>query len=422
MMRTALEALAMLLVGAGSAAAQLPVASAATLDKGFDPTAVGGGFAAIAANPAGLAHEDAPGFSLALPGLSARAGAGPVTVADLADVEGTFLTSSVKEDWLGRVVAGGAQTARFGTGATALALTVGGVGVQVSNRVGGTADLSADAVELLLFGNAGRTGEPRDFNVENSFLEGYAISTAALSLGFPASDWLLLGVTGKYSVGNGLVVGRDGGSFVSADPLAVELEFPILLPYEESYRFDNGSGYGMDLGFIAGYGVKVGVMLENVFNTFDWKLDNFSYIMGQAIFDDEVQESDFDRQPLADAPMELREDFEQLAEEFGLERRVTAGISIPLHPVLQVFGNVQKSLTQGMSFDPDFYGGVGAEWRAVSFLPLRAHGAVITDGYELGGGGSLVLGPVHLSGGAALRSEQEQDSMLATFTLSFGSH
>jgi hypothetical protein len=91
-------------------------------------------------------------------------------------------------------------------------------------------------------------------------------------------------------------------------------------------------------------------------------------------------------------------------------------------PSVRVFANVQKSLTEGMSFDPDFYGGVGAEWTGISFFHIRGHGAVITDGYQLGGGASLVIGPVHLTGGAAMRSESSHDSVLATFALSFGSH
>ena len=75
-----------------------------------------------------------------------------------------------------------------------------------------------------------------------------------------------------------------------------------------------------------------------------------------------------------------------------------------------------------MSFEPDFYGGIGGEFTGISFFHLRAHGALITDGFQLGGGASLILGPVHLSGGAAVRSESSHDSVLGTFTLSFGSH
>lgn len=409
-------------LAATPAVAQLPQASAATLDKGHDPTALDGGFAAIASNPAGLARRGAPGFTLALPMVTARAGVGPIAVADLVDYQGQFLDASVKESWLDQVAAGGGQTAQFGLGATAIALTTGPVGFQFSTRMGGSADLSPDAVELMLYGNAGRTGEAQDLDLDGSYFQGFWVSTAAMSFGMRASEQLLIGVTGKYTIGNGLGVGQDAGSFLTSDPIAVGLDFPILASYTDEYQFDNGTGFGMDLGAIWEGPISIGVTMENVFNTFEWRLDDFRYLPAQAVFNNDVRESDFQEAPLADAPANLRADFTALADEFKLERRIAVGASMALQPALTLFGNVQKSLTDGMSFDPDFYAGVGAELGILSFLPLRAHGAVITDGYELGGGASLVLGPVHVSGGAAYRSQTTHDSTLATFALSFGSH
>jgi hypothetical protein len=69
-----------------------------------------------------------------------------------------------------------------------------------------------------------------------------------------------------------------------------------------------------------------------------------------------------------------------------------------------------------------FHAGVGVELRAMSFLPLRAHGAVVTGGMQVGGGASLVLGPVNLSGAAALRTGKIEDSVLGMLTLSFGAN
>lgn len=417
-------ALALLFSQAVSVSAQLPQASAATLGRGFDPTAVGGGFAAIAGNPAGLAHADAPGFSLALPGASGHVGMGPVTWRELAEWEGRLVVDAVKDDWMARVDASGAQSVRSGSGVTPLAMTVGPVGVQVSSRVGGRAELSADGVELLLYGNAGRSGEPADFDLAGSSMDGFVVSTAALALGLRVTDRLLVGVTGKYSLGHGLVVARDGGSFLTSDPISVELDFPVMMPEFDGYRFDDhGDGIGMDLGVVLeGSPLTLGVVVENVFNTFEWRLDGYSYTPGQALFNEDERESDFDEVPLAEAPEDVRAEFLALADEFKLERRVAVGASLEALPRMRLFGNVQKSLTDGMGFDPDFYGGVGVEWSLLSFFPVRAHGAVITDGYELGGGASLVLGPVHFSGGLGMRSDSTQDSLLGTFTLSFGSH
>lgn len=412
-----------LLVGAVAAAAQLPQASAATLDRGHDPTAVGGGFAAIASNPAGLALPESPSFSMVLPSVSASAGLGPVTLGDLTDWEGRLLPVAAKNEWLGLIAESGRQTGNANVGATGLALTVGPLGVQVSGRAAGTVDLSEGAAELLLYGNAGRTGTATDLDLAESLMDGFAVTTVALSFGFTATDGLYLGATGKYSIGAGLALGRNQGTFVTADPLEVEVDFPVLIPATDPYEFNQGSGLGLDLGAILeGDPVRLGITVENVFNTFEWDLSGFSYVPGQALFNEDESDSDFDEVPLDSAPAAIREEFQALADELKPETRVSVGASLAALPALRLYANVQKSVTDGMSFDPDFYGGVGAEFTGVSFFHLRGHGAVITDGYQLGAGASLVLGPVRLTGGAAMRSESSHDSVLGTFALSFGSH
>jgi hypothetical protein len=409
--------------GIGAASAQLPQASAATLDRGFDPTAQGGGFAAIASNPAGLGRPDSPGFSMTLPSVAVQAGLGPVTWSDLADWSGELLDEPTRTDWMSRIEAEGSQAVRSGAGVTGLAITVGPFGFQASARAAAVVDFSADAIELMLYGNAGRTGVARDFDLAGSQGDGFALTTFALSYGMTATDGLYLGATAKYSIGNGLGIARNLGSFVTADPLAVDLDFPILYSPDDPYQFDQGHGVGLDIGAILeGDPVTFGVTIENLFNTFAWDLTDFSYIPGQAVFDTDVRESDFDPVLLSSASQAVRDYFGAQVEDLKPETRVAVGASWPAAPSLRVFGNVQKSLTDGMSFEPDFYGGAGAEWTGISFFHLRAHGAVITDGYQLGGGASLVLGPVHLSGGAGYRSEASNGSLLGTFTLSFGSH
>jgi hypothetical protein len=423
MTRTIFVALGGLLLGAGGLSAQLPQASAATLDRGFDPTAHGGGFAAIASNPAGLARPDAPSFSMTLPSVAVQAGLGPVTWSDLADWAGELLDEPTRSAWMDRVAAEGSQAVRSSAGVTGLALTVGPVGFQASARAAAVADLSADAMELMLYGNAGRTGVPRDFDLAGSQIDGFALTTFAVSYGMAATDGLYLGATAKYSVGNGLGLARNMGSFVTADPVSVEIDFPVLYSPTDPYEYDQGHGLGLDLGAILeGDPVTFGLTIENVFNTFAWDLAGYSYIPAQALFDSDVRESDFDDVPLASAPQAVRDFFQGQVDDLKPETRVALGVSWPAAPSLRLYGNLQKSVTDGMSFDPDFYGGAGAEWSGISFFHLRAHGAVITDGYELGGGASLVLGPVHLSGGAGLRSGSSNDALLGTFTLSFGSH
>lgn len=409
--------LATLALATMSASAQLPQASATALGMGENVTASARGFAAVANNPAGLGMADSPGFSLAIPSVSVQLGLGPVTLADLAQWQGEILQPSTKDAWLQSITDAGGQGGTVGVGATPLALSIGPVGFQVSGIATGVMSLAPDAAEVLLYGNAGRTGSPADLDFSGSTIDGFALTTGAMSVGFPVSDRLTLGVTGKYVVGNALVIGRDVGSSASATPLSVATDFPILGTNPDSAKFNNGTGVGMDIGAIwRGPAVTVGATIQNVFNSFEFTLDHFSYIPGQALFNGTTNESDFDQQPAANAPTLLRD----AAADLKLKPVFAAGAQIQATPLLEVEADVRKRVGGGLDVGPEFQMGVGAELRALSFLPLRAHAGVVSGGVQIGGGASLILGPVNLSGAIALRTNDIQNATLGMLTLSFG--
>jgi len=408
-----------------TASSQLPQASAAALGMGENMTASARGFAAVANNPAGLGHPSSPGFSLAIPAVVAEAGVGPVTLSDLVDWEGTLVPVNIKEDWLSRIASAGGQSGTVGAGATPVALSIGAIGFQMSTRVGGATSLAPDAAELLLFGNAGRTGSARDFTLDDSFVEAYALTTVAVSYGLQASDRIYLGATGKYVIGNGLLVGRDAGSVASSNPIAVEVDFPVLLPYGESddFRFNHGSGIGLDVGGLwVGPALTVGATIENLFNTFSWNLDEYSYLPGEAFFNSDTSTSNFEEQPLASATPAAQAAFQALADDLTLKPIVAVGVELTPTPILRLQADIRKTLGDGLEFDPNFHMGVGAEVTALSFLPLRAHVGLISEGVQVGGGSSLILGPVNLSGAIALRARDSQNSTLGMVTLSFGAN
>jgi len=398
--------------------AQLPQASAAALGMGYNTTATARGFAAVASNPAGLGVPDSPGFSLAIPALAVEAGFGPISRGDLLDWDGRLVSSDVKSSWLERVIGSDGQAGSIGAGVTGIAMNMGPIGFQLSSTAAGAARLNADAVELILFGNAGRTGSARDFDLDGSTVDGYVISTAALSWGFRATQSLYLGVTGTYSIGTGLVVGRDGGTLVRSDPLSVQFEFPMLFPGED-FSFDNGSGMGLDLGAVwVGSGMTVGATIQNVVNNFEWDLAGFSYVAGEALYDQDTSESDFDEQP-ADA---MPQGFRDVVDNLTPGRVYSLGVAMTPHRLIRLAADVRTRSSDRLAFGPDFHLGVGAELLALSFLPLRTHVVVLDDGIQVGGGASLVLGPVNLSGGLALRTGDLGDATLGMVTLSFGAN
>lgn len=403
---------------AAPVAAQLPQASATSLGLGHNTTASARGFAAIAANPAALAHPSGPGLSLNIPAVQAHLGLGPVTLSDLAGFSGRVIPFDTRVEWLNRVSASGLQSGAATASVTPLALTVGTIGVQLSTVVGGATALSPGAAELVLFGNAGRTGAAEDFALDGSVIDAFALSTAAVGLGLEVSTGLYVGATGTYSVGHGVVMARDAGSFFQSDPLELQLDFPAIVPRTENPVYDHGSGVGLNLGVLyEEQGLSIGATIENVMNTFEWRTTDLSYVPATAIFDLDGGETNFDEMSAEQAPAVI---LDQLAE-LTLEPALAVGVELRPSELLSLTADLKKR-TGGLALGPDFHAGVGAEVRALSFLPLRAHVVKVTGGMQVGGGASLVLGPVNITGAAAVRTDAQENSILGAFALSFGSH
>ena len=89
-------------------------------------------------------------------------------------------------------------------------------------------------------------------------------------------------------------------------------------------------------------------------------------------------------------------------------------------PAFTVVADARNRFGDGLDTGPAFHVGVGAEYRPARVFEVRGGAAVIQDGTQVGGGASLVVGPVSLSAAAALRSTDAFDSVLGQFTLSFG--
>ena len=402
-----------------AARAQIPQASATALGMGFNMTAAARGFAAVANNPAGLGHPSSPGFSLAIPAISVEAGLGPVKLGDFADWEGEVVPDAVKSDWLQRIVDAGEQSGTVGAGVTPLAMSIGPIGLQLGAIAGGQMSMAPDVAELLLYGNAGRTGTPADFAIAGSEIDAFALTTAALSFGTRVAPGIFVGVTGTYVIGNGLLVGRDAGSSVSSNPLGVDLEFPILLPRTDDPPYQNGTGVGFDVGALwEGPTLTLGATVQNVINTFEWDLSGHSFIPGEAVYTATTDTTDFDERPASTAPASLLE----AAADLTIRPVLSVGAQWQPSSLLRLHGDIRKRVSGGLEIGPEFHAGVGAELRALSFLPLRGHFAVVTGGVQVGGGASLVLGPVNLTGAGALRTGDAGDAALGMFTLSFGAN
>ena len=407
------------LITSAPASAQLANASASTLGLAGNHTATARAFAAMSVNPAGLAMPGS-GFSLSFIPVQTRIGIDPIKLSDLKDVEGTLISPATKEDWLSRVTAEGGQGGTLGVDISEIALTVGSFGLQVSTIVSGSINMAPDIVEAVLYGNAGRTGSPTDFSLSGSSLDGFAITTAGLSLAVPLSGGdgaMAIGATMKYSIGHGVVMARDEGGAFTSDPVRITVNFPMLHTDGDNYQFNNGSGVGVDVGFMMQRDrVSFGASLQNIVNTFAWDEATLAYRAGTVTLEQGSDTTDFAKQPYSAAPSELR----TAMDEMTFDPTVAVGAAYDVSSDFTVSADVHKRFGDGLAVSPKFHLGAGAEFRALGILHLRGGLAIITDGFQYGGGASLVLGPVNFSAAAAAQQGALDDTAIAQFTLSFG--
>jgi hypothetical protein len=404
--------------------AQLADASASGLALSGNNTAIVRGFGALSVNPAGLAMPGS-GFSLALAPIQVRAGLGPVTLRDLAEYEGLPLPRSTKDLWLSAIAAAGGQSGAVGADVSAFALTIRNLGFQMSTVASASLALPTDLVEAALYGNAGRTGDPTDLQLAGLRVDAFAITTGAVSLGFPAGP-ATLGVTGKYMVGNGVGVMRAGSGAFTTDPLRLTLDAPIVATCDDEVvgactqdYTGGGTGYGIDLGFMMDLSaLAIGASIQNVLNTFAWNPTTLSYRAGAVLVEEGSSSSDYDETPLSFAPASLT----QLVDDLTIKPSIRIGAALSLPMGLTVTGDIHRRLSdEGMAFGPKDHTGVGAEFRGLKIVHLRAGAAVITGGTQYSAGASLVLGPVNLSlAGAIQQVDTLNETVFGQFTLSFG--
>ncbi|MFQ5536087.1 MAG: DUF5723 family protein [Gemmatimonadota bacterium] len=417
---SAVVALAALSANPAAGSAQLANASARTLGMAGTTGASARGFAAISVNPAGLGMPGNPGFSLAIAPVQLRSGLDPVTLADLKDVEGILVPTSTKDRWLSEVQSANGQRGSVGVDISELALSVGRIGFQVSTLVSAELNLSPGVVQALLYGNAGRTGQPEDISLTGSTVRGYAVTTAGVSLGFPlpsAAGSMALGATLKYSVGHGLILAEGGTGTIQADPVRVDLNFPAVMPDDEDFQINNGTGVGLDVGFMMQRDrISVSAAVLNLFNTFAWETQNFIYRPGTARLEEGNNDTDFEKRAYSAAPAGLR----SAVDGMTFDPVLALGGGYAVQEDLSLTAEVRNRFGDGLALGPKFHAGVGAEYRGLKVLHLRGGAALVTDGFQFGGGATLALGPVNLSAAGALRTGDLEDTTLAQFTLSFG--
>lgn len=425
-------ALGLLVPGAVTAQVANPLAQATGMGENYTATARGLG--APAWNPAGLGMPDNPRMSFAVLPLVLTAGLSPVTPGDLADYEGQLIPESVRRDWLDAITEAGGESGKFGADLTFLAASLGPVALSASSTLRGQVNMAPAVAEVVFFGNAGLTGDPRDLSLEGSNFDLAGTTTIAASTGLPLSLTLgplpdqhfAVGATLKYTIGNMLVMGQERQSTLSSDPIAVDVRFPMIhTPFPDSAQdqslgdvLNNGSGIGLDLGAAWQGGIfTAGLVIKNVFHTFEWDLENLQYREGTALWTPDTSGTQFDEADVANAPQEL---VDRLASLYTFDPILAAGVAAQVLPYLTVTGELRHAVDENLSVGEQNHVGVGAELTILPTLPVRAGVAAISGGYQLSGGLGLKLAAFQLAFSAAARQTELGSDARMALGLTYG--
>jgi hypothetical protein len=295
------------------------------------------------------------------------------------------------------------------------------VAFQVGASGTGDANLNQDAAEALLYGNAGRTGTARNLAFNGSSANGSSFATGAASFAIPLPfapmggplERFSIGVTGKYVRGLAVARAQDNGSTVTSNNVTVA--FPAI--FMDSTHVGNvGSGFGMDLGLAWNDGgTTFGATVRNVVNTFAWSTTSLSSTPGTVSFDGTNNTTNFKPAPYSAAPAAMRAALE--AEKIKPE--LAAGIA-HRGESLTLTVDASSRIGDGIDVGPKTHLGVGAEYRAISFLALRAGVAAVTGGAQVAGGFGLKVGPSEFGFAMSARSmnnNTQYGAMLSLFSI-----
>jgi hypothetical protein len=386
-----------LLIGSSAiAGAQLANASTAATGLSGAYTARARGYNALAWNPANLAMPGNPGFSLTFAAIDGAAGLKPIDLKKLAEYDGDTVPRSVREQWMLDVTAASGQKGAVSGGITALALSLGPIAFQGNTKISTDANLPPDAVEALLFGNAGRTGSVKSLNLAGATMQGAVYSTGAVGVGIPLAGFIpltnfSLGVTGKYTIGHAFFMASDNGSAIGTNDITIN--FPAIIPDSASRETGNiANGMGIDLGAAWSLpGLTFGVSVQNVMNTFKWDTTKLSVTSFNGKFDNTnpAEFKNVENLPYANAPAALR------AKVAALKFKpvISGGVSFDWLPMVTVSADYRQQVGDGIEVGPKSTIAAGAELRLIPLIPLRAGVHLMDGGFGASGGiGIRLLG------------------------------
>ena len=403
--RYTIAILALPLIGllAPEAGAQLADPSARSLGLSGAYTARARGYEAVFWNPANLGLPGHAGWSVGLPAVNAFIANNSLSYGDISGLYGEFLDDQRKSEILEDIrrgdpdrmleIDGDASAHWIGFSIWRFAVAGGSIAT-------GTAELSADAVELILFGNVGEDGLGKDFALEGSNALGWSVSAVGASYAqpftIPALDHLgmhfSVGATAKYLVAHGLGRVTDQGSLFTLDPLAVDVSAEAI------YSSDaiSGSGWSVDLALaMKSQSVTAGLTVRNLAGDIAWDEDVFELTVVTASADFSSSTSSDTTFSFDELSPEDQARVRAFLDEASLPTRIRLGGKFDLGSKFSVSADYEETVGGTLRAGWDRLIATGAELALVPNIPLRIGLGTNFEDIAYAGGLGIYGGPVH---------------------------
>ncbi len=288
----------------------------------------------------------------------------------LSDSEIDALLGSIPDEGLRADALFGVKT--FSFYARPFSLTFAGIG-------NGYVNLPKSPFELPFYGNTNRD----EYNFDDLDGEGWAAGAVNFSIAFPVTQWApdfldyaAVGVSAKYLIG--LMYGKTRNATGSLRTLDTGI---LADGSMEVLHSEGGRGFGMDLGFLAGYREKWTFSLDfaNLFGSINWTENNEIELF--QFHSDTIRLNSPDSAEFNDSDTS----FATGSFTTGLPRTMRMAAAYQFRPNLIFTAAWRQGLNEKLGNTTTPRISFGTEYKPVSVIPLRA-------GFALGGDNGFALG------------------------------
>lgn len=391
----------LLAIAAANAGAQLATPEARSFAMGNAYSARARGYESSFWNPANLGLSENTSWSTGL-NASAFFTNNALGYNQVTGLYGDYLDAGEKSQLLSDLresTGGDLAHLRFDVGAQGLGVSYGRFAAGFGGIGAGSAEITPDALELLLFGNVGESGDGRDFNFAGTVVDIWTLYGAHASYAQPfrlpalPAFGFSAGATVRYGVARDLLRITENNSELIYEPLVLDVDLQKL----QSKGGNAGSAFAMDFGLAMEWSenLVVGASLINAVQYVQWDSSAFevtSYGVDADYSDIAISSTKIAYEDL-DADGKQRID--ELLDDANLPRRLRLGSMFRVSPQLDLSADYVELIGGSLRSRWERTLSTGAEIRIIPMLPLRAGFATSFEQFALTGGIGLHAGPVH---------------------------